>query len=172
MTLFQSVPRHDQESEEKLKGTCRAHAEEVPEQSLLNELPLQLRGEAVNCFLSGVFEKMEVFRHQRKEVLTLLASCLHPHTTLPGHNLSRQGSPADRLWILQTGDTIPPPSHSSPPPPPPLTTTTTTIITHIAHPSFFPGPSSCKLPLGAIANSLGTCHEAHLASTWPTCGPY
>ncbi|KAK9842771.1 hypothetical protein WJX74_002162 [Apatococcus lobatus] len=79
------------------------YAEEVPEQSLLNELPLQLRGEAVNCFLDSVFKGLEVFRHQRPDVLTLLASCLHPHTTLPGHNLSREGSIADRLWILQSG---------------------------------------------------------------------
>ena len=79
-------------------------AEEVPEQSLLNELPLQLRGEAINCFLDSVFRGLAVFQNQRHDVLTLLASCLHPHTTLPGHNLSREGSPADRLWILQTGE--------------------------------------------------------------------
>ncbi len=54
-------------------------------------------------FLKDVFGQLEVFRHQRSNVLTLLASCLHPHTTLPGHNLSRQGSAADRLWILQAG---------------------------------------------------------------------
>ena len=75
----------------------------MPEQALLRELPLQLRGEAVNCFLESVFKGLEVFRYQRRDVLTLLASCLHPHTTLPGHNLSREGSPADRLWILQKG---------------------------------------------------------------------
>lgn len=84
----------------KENGTC---AEEVPEQALLRELPLQLRGEAVNCFLESVFRELGVFQNQRQDVLTLLASCLHPHTTLPGHNLSREGSPADRLWILQKG---------------------------------------------------------------------
>ena len=77
--------------------------EEVPEQALLSELPLHLRGEAVSCFLDSVFRQLEVFQHQRHQVLTLLASCLHPHTTLPGHNLSRQGSVADRIWILQSG---------------------------------------------------------------------
>ncbi|KAK9832375.1 hypothetical protein WJX74_008047 [Apatococcus lobatus] len=79
------------------------HAEEVPEQALLNELPGALKGEMVDFFLRATFQDIDVFRKQRPEVLTMLACCLHPHTTLPGHNLSRQGSRAEKIWILQSG---------------------------------------------------------------------
>ena len=125
-------------------------AEEVPEQALLNELPGTLKGEMVDFFLRATFQDIDVFRNQRPEVLTMLACCLHPHTTLPGHNLSRQGSRAEKIWILQSGKANEAHIQHHPPPPPQVG------VVQIAGPSW----ASTTIHRQAMRMRPRVCHSA------------
>lgn len=78
-------------------------SEEIDENALLDELPLDLKRDIIYNATKKLMENINIFRQVDKATRKLLAGRLRPITVLPGHELVRQGEIADSLFMLEEG---------------------------------------------------------------------
>ncbi|GIL64786.1 hypothetical protein Vafri_18662 [Volvox africanus] len=76
------------------------------EASYIEDLPTSLRQEVLQHIMRPLMDKAHIFSDLDPEYRNLLASMFRPVDVPPNHDLCRQGTLADRLWIVERGTVV------------------------------------------------------------------
>ncbi|GLI59353.1 hypothetical protein VaNZ11_001218 [Volvox africanus] len=76
------------------------------EASYIEDLPTSLRQEVLKHIMRPLMDTVHIFSELEPEYRDLLASMFRPVDVPPNHDLCRQGTLADRLWIVEHGTVV------------------------------------------------------------------
>ncbi|GFR45612.1 hypothetical protein Agub_g7019 [Astrephomene gubernaculifera] len=76
------------------------------EQGVIDGLPSTLRKQVVRHIVRPLVDKVHIFSTAEPELRDLLSELFTPVEVPPGHDLCIQGTLADRLWLLESGDVV------------------------------------------------------------------
>ena len=74
---------------------------------IFNDLPQQLQNQVATHLTNHILHKTPIIKEIPADARALMASKLRPITIGVGEDICEQGEDADRLWILQSGESMP-----------------------------------------------------------------